>query len=372
MSDTKRLDDIQKDVHKICTASGSGTGFTIKGFPYMITNHHVVQSFDAIALEGINKQRTLGHVRFVNPQKDIAFVDLGDMKKHNIIEHNPDVQVEAGQVVYTVGYPLGMPISVTKGIVSTQKQVVQGRSYIQTDAAINPGNSGGPLLTQEGQVIGVNTAIFAHAQNIGFAVSFEDVKKQMDIFLENQQGDNKKQFSCVHCDHCQAVEDFDGFCANCGSEMDVDRLKEKAEEDPIKNFVEETLVQLSYDPVLQRNGYHHWKIYKGSAPVHLYASHPSEKMQCLSVRAPMVKLPKKNLSAFYDDILSQKHPQFRFSINGVNELDLRYDIHISDLLSKHFESQLKDKIQELTELADSLDNHYTDTFECEPSAEAIV
>ncbi|HEY8490192.1 MAG TPA: trypsin-like peptidase domain-containing protein [Dehalococcoidia bacterium] len=163
--------------------SGVGTGFIIREDGYIVTNNHVVTLDGPVPAELLEVELTDGRtfdaeVVGRDPETDIAVVRIrADGLDAVPVGRSEDVEV--GAVVLAIGHALNLPggPTVTQGVVSAKDRplatgggpALQG--LIQTDAAINPGNSGGPLVTLDGQVIGVNTAGIPQAQNIGFAVS---------------------------------------------------------------------------------------------------------------------------------------------------------------------------------------------------------
>ena len=168
---------------------GQGSGFIIDSTGNILTNAHVVngadrgvitlkdgRSFDAI-VEGVDEVTDLAVVKIDDGEDDVLPVAaLGDSD-----------QVEVGDWAIAVGNPLGLDNTVTLGIISTLKRTsssvgIPGKrlEFIQTDAAINPGNSGGPLVNQQGEVIGINTAIRADAMGIGFAIPINKAKDIKD------------------------------------------------------------------------------------------------------------------------------------------------------------------------------------------------
>jgi S1-C subfamily serine protease len=161
--------------------AGSGSGVLITPDGYLLTNSHVVHgasSLDAILSDG--ETRT-GRVVGDDPSTDLALVRVGgeDGLPHATISEQP---LRVGQLVIAIGSPLGFHSSVSTGVVSSPARALRGRdgrlieNVIQHTAPLNPGNSGGPLVDSRGAVVGVNTAIIAMAQGIGFAVSAGTVR----------------------------------------------------------------------------------------------------------------------------------------------------------------------------------------------------
>ncbi|HEY9818531.1 MAG TPA: HhoA/HhoB/HtrA family serine endopeptidase [Candidatus Obscuribacterales bacterium] len=165
---------------------GQGSGFIVDASGIVLTNAHVVSGADSVSVT-LKDGRTLqGEVRGVDEPSDLAVVKI-DGSDLPVAPLGNSSDVEVGDWAIAVGNPLGLDNTVTLGIVSTlnrssaQIGIPDKRlDFIQTDAAINPGNSGGPLLNQAGEVIGINTAIRADAEGIGFAIPIDAVKAIKD------------------------------------------------------------------------------------------------------------------------------------------------------------------------------------------------
>jgi serine protease Do len=161
------------DIPKSFKSRSLGSGFIIDAAGLIITNNHVVEGSDKIkvkleggkefeaTIKGRDPKTDLALIQITNPPKDLPFLALG----------NSD-SVRVGDWVLAVGNPFGLSHTVTQGIISAKGRVIGAGPYdnfLQTDASINPGNSGGPLLNLKGEVVGINTAILASGQGIGFA-----------------------------------------------------------------------------------------------------------------------------------------------------------------------------------------------------------
>ncbi|MEM7726665.1 MAG: HhoA/HhoB/HtrA family serine endopeptidase [Cyanobacteria bacterium P01_A01_bin.45] len=158
---------------------GTGSGFILSSNGQILTNAHVVAKTDTVIVTLKDGRSYEGRVVGVDDVTDVAVVKIDAENLPNVKIGNSQNLIP-GQWAIAIGNPLGLDNTVTIGIVSatdrTSRQVgVPERkvSFIQTDAAINPGNSGGPLLNASGEVIGVNTAIRADAQGLGFAIPIE-------------------------------------------------------------------------------------------------------------------------------------------------------------------------------------------------------
>jgi len=160
--------------------TGAGSGVIVSGEGHIITNYHVIENADEIQVT-LNDERVFdAEIIGTDPEIDMAvlkieapgltFASLGD-----------STQLRVGEWVVAIGAPLGYRYTVTLGIISALNRggsvgLNNIENYIQTDAAINRGNSGGPLIDMGGNVIGINTAISAMGQNIGFAVPINLIK----------------------------------------------------------------------------------------------------------------------------------------------------------------------------------------------------
>ncbi|HEY9599107.1 MAG TPA: HhoA/HhoB/HtrA family serine endopeptidase [Cyanophyceae cyanobacterium] len=161
---------------------GQGSGFIIDRSGIILTNAHVVDRADKVTVILKDGRSFQGKVQGADPVTDLAVVKI-DGKDLPVAPLGDSTQVQVGDWAIAVGNPLGLDNTVTLGIVSTlQRSSAQvgipdkRLDFIQTDAAINPGNSGGPLLNQQGEVIGINTAIRADAMGIGFAIPVNEAK----------------------------------------------------------------------------------------------------------------------------------------------------------------------------------------------------
>ncbi|MBD0343578.1 MAG: trypsin-like peptidase domain-containing protein [Coleofasciculus sp. Co-bin14] len=172
---------------------GQGSGFIIDRSGILLTNAHVVSGADSVTVTLKDGRTFKGEVRGIDEPSDLAVVKItGQNLPVAPLGNSTDVQV--GDWAIAVGNPLGLDNTVTLGIVSTlhrssaQVGIPDKRlDFIQTDAAINPGNSGGPLLNAQGEVIGINTAIRADAQGIGFAIPIDKAKAIKDRLAKGEK-----------------------------------------------------------------------------------------------------------------------------------------------------------------------------------------
>jgi serine protease Do len=168
-----------------------GSGFIISPKGYLISNNHVVEGASEIRVKLADGREFEAEPVGLDAKTDTALLKLksssGEIKDLPIVPLGNSDSLEVGEFVVAVGNPFGFDESVSLGIVSAKERVIGAGPYdefIQTDAAINPGNSGGPLFNTRGEVVGVNTAIVAHGQGIGFAIPVNMVKALLPQLLE--------------------------------------------------------------------------------------------------------------------------------------------------------------------------------------------
>ena len=164
---------------------GLGTGFIIREDGLIVTNNHVIEGADTIKVQLDANSDTLYEAAVIGHDTltDVALIKIDAKKKLPFARLGSSRDVEVGEWVAAFGNPYGHAHTMTKGIVSAIGREIAELNrfpFIQTDASINPGNSGGPLVNTRGLVIGVNTAIDARAQGIGFAIPIDNVKQVIE------------------------------------------------------------------------------------------------------------------------------------------------------------------------------------------------
>jgi serine protease Do len=156
-----------------------GSGFFISKDGYILTNEHVIDGADEINVKLSDGRTFVATVKGADQKLDLALLKVESDDSLPVLELGDSDNLRVGEWVMAIGNPFGLEQTVTAGIVSAKGRVIGAGPYddfIQTDASINPGNSGGPLFNANGQVIGINTAIVAGGQGIGFAIPINAVK----------------------------------------------------------------------------------------------------------------------------------------------------------------------------------------------------
>jgi serine protease Do len=159
---------------------GVGSGFVMSRDGYVLTNNHVVEDADQIKVKLANGKEYEGKIVGRDPKTDLALVKIEGASDLHPLKLGNSEDLKVGSWVVAVGSPFGLEQTVTAGIVSAKGRVIGSGPYdnfIQTDASINPGNSGGPLINMKGEVVGINTAIIASGQGIGFAIPINMAKE---------------------------------------------------------------------------------------------------------------------------------------------------------------------------------------------------
>ena len=167
---------------------GLGTGFIIDKTGLIITNNHVVEDADTIKVKLKDEREFDAKVVGRDPQTDLALIKVDAKGELPVARLGRSAELKVGEWVLAVGSPFGLEQTVTAGIVSAKGRAIGSGPYddfIQTDASINPGNSGGPLVNLNGEVVGINTAIIAQGQGIGFAIPIDMATKIVAQLKDN-------------------------------------------------------------------------------------------------------------------------------------------------------------------------------------------
>ena len=169
---------------------GLGSGLIISDNGYIVTNAHVIEQADEIAVSLSNGETINAEIIGTDPKTDIALIKI---EQKDLIAANlgDSDQVRVGQFVIAAGNPFGLSASITSGIVSAKGRsnvgIADYEDFIQTDASINQGNSGGPLVNLDAEVIGINTAMLGRNGNIGigFAIPINLVKDIVSDLIDD-------------------------------------------------------------------------------------------------------------------------------------------------------------------------------------------
>jgi serine protease Do len=164
-------------------ARASGSGVIVDPTGYILTNNHVIENAQEITVRLSDARKFTAKLVGSDPKTDLAVLKVEAPAPLPVAELGDSDHLRVGQWAIAIGNPFGLDRTVTVGIISatarTRVGVATYENFIQTDASINPGNSGGPLLNLDGRVIGVNTAIVASGQGIGFSIPINMAREVM-------------------------------------------------------------------------------------------------------------------------------------------------------------------------------------------------
>lgn len=165
-----------------------GSGVVIDKGGLILTNNHVIKDADEITVRFSNKQEAKGKVVGTDGKTDLAVIRVSTKEELPVARLGNSDALRVGEWAIAIGNPFGLDHTLTVGVVSATGRSEVGiaayENFIQTDASINPGNSGGPLLNVRGEVIGINTAIVASGQGIGFAIPINMARKIMEDLVK--------------------------------------------------------------------------------------------------------------------------------------------------------------------------------------------
>ncbi len=179
----QRFGDLFRPRKYVTGSLGSGVIISPKG--YIVTNAHVVEQADEIIITMSDESQHKAELVSADPEADLAIIKVEAGRSLSAIRMGISSDLMIGETVIAVGNPFGYQHTVTTGVVSALDRTIEPspdvkyEGLIQTDAPINPGNSGGPLLNIRGELIGINTAIRAGAQGLGFAIPVDKVRSIM-------------------------------------------------------------------------------------------------------------------------------------------------------------------------------------------------
>jgi serine protease Do len=182
-------------MHRGRKINGMGTGIVLDERGYIVTNFHVVNGVDSLRVTLADLTNYPAVVISEDPVRDLAILKIQPNHPLTVMPLGTSSDLMLGETVFAVGNAFGYEDTVTAGIISALHRDVEvndTQSYknlIQTDAAINPGNSGGPLINVKGEIIGINVAIRAGAQKIGFAIPIDDARRVVADLIKIEQFD---------------------------------------------------------------------------------------------------------------------------------------------------------------------------------------
>ncbi|MBI5748949.1 MAG: Do family serine endopeptidase [Nitrospinae bacterium] len=167
-----------------------GSGVIINQKGYILTNEHVISRASTIKITLNDNREFDAHLVGADSRSDLAIIKIDSDKPLPFAQMGASADIMIGESVIAIGNPFGLSHTVTTGIVSAVNRNIKGEDgriysdFIQIDASINPGNSGGPLLNINGEVIGINSAIYQKAEGIGFAIPIDRAKRIVNDLIK--------------------------------------------------------------------------------------------------------------------------------------------------------------------------------------------
>jgi serine protease Do len=179
-----------EDEDEESTTESVGTGFIFRRDGYILTSEHVVHDAEAIQVKLHNGSKYPAELVWSDVTRDIAVLRIHAGKPLRPLPLGSSAKTKVGEMVISVGNPLGLDHTITTGVISAKNRKMSSsrnkkvyEDILQTDCAINPGNSGGPVINLNGQAIGMNAFVVKDNQGLGFAIGIDSIKNRISRYL---------------------------------------------------------------------------------------------------------------------------------------------------------------------------------------------
>ncbi len=361
MSRAEFLAQFKKGVIQIATPNSTGTGFYLKDYDMIISNHHVVKDFARVTIKTQKFRKELADVLFVDSKYDLAFIKAPDWEELPHLHLGDYRDLRDGDQVMAIGHPYGLNYSTSRGVVSRKDRVMNGLKYIQTDTAINPGNSGGPLVNMEGEIIGVNTFIIRGGDNLGFALPSVYLKDAIEQYIPQKGTYVERCPSCSFMVTAANIED-EKYCPNCGVEVDIStvQVSDEIKVTGVAKTIEEILNDLKVNVQIARIGQNNWEVEEGNATIKIRFNPENLFVTC---DAFLCQLPKDGIGDLYDFLL-RENAKMKYTLFSVNSNDIVigsvfYETDIERVLGKKI-------FKSVFEEADKYQKLLIEEFKCKP------
>ncbi len=349
------LDTYRDVLIQIATPVSTGTGFYLKDWDLVVTNHHVVQGNRSVVVEGRRIPRQLVPILYIDERYDLAFLRAPQSSAPlPAIALGIERAARERDRVIAIGHPFGLKFSVKDGIISNAREVMNGIPYLHIDAALNPGNSGGPLIDKEGYVLGVNTFIIRNGDNIGFSLPVMFLYESLDAFRAAGTDNACRCSACLNVVTEQTVER--GLCSYCGQRVQLPATIEEYQPNGVPRLIENIIARSGHQVALSRSGPCQWEIVRGSAKIRLSYW---EDGNAVTISALLCRLPRQNIAPLYEYLLRENYtlPWGALSVHEQN-IFLSMTV-IADTLQEESGSAA---LQILSEKADYYDDILIDEY----------
>ncbi|MBW7868917.1 MAG: trypsin-like peptidase domain-containing protein [Brumimicrobium sp.] len=292
-------------VVQIATGSSTGTGFFIAEHQLIATNYHVIKGNWVVTVRGELIDSQSAKVIFTHPRWDIAFLQIETpIGVQESLLTKQEILVREGDSVIAIGHPFGLTYSATQGVISRNNRKYEGMTYFQTDTPINPGNSGGPLINLNGKIIGMNTFIIDHANNIGFALPYSYINEALNTCLQFRGATTTVCPSCL-VPVFEGCVDMEKYCMNCGTEVELPGNQQEIITEvkgDVASVIEKALELMRCSPIECRNGENRWTLTFGDTTINIfYQPHK----YTIYVDGTMGEIPKENIGDLYEYMLRE-------------------------------------------------------------------
>jgi hypothetical protein len=298
---------LPESVVEVRSMLGTGTGFVALPNGLIVTNAHVVGYAPETELRLFSRRVTVkARVVYINLARDVAFLLPKQETNARPLEISRESPARVGEPVYAVGHPLGLGLSLTRGVISSIERRLRGVTFIQTDAAISGGNSGGPLIREDGSVVGINTASFAgsDSQNLNLAIPVNEILSALDQHSMPRQAieRHRARYICPECEGDLRPELE--HCPSCGARTpfrDSGLLTDARDHARGVRLVRGLLSRLGKDPLSTQRHSRTWVIEDSGRDVVLALSSDGKELAFFS---SLARVPRSNHEAIYRFLLT--------------------------------------------------------------------
>jgi len=371
MTESEEIERLRSKVNQgvvsVQSSGGSGSGWVATPNGLLVTNVHVV-AYDESVIVRQGDVETSARVVYADTKLDIAFL-LPNRAIGSALPMADSRTLIPGVTVYAVGHPLGLPLSMTRGILSAPERPTRhGVLHLQIDAILNPGKSGGPLIVGDGMVVGVNTYTWGDGPNLGFAVpvhSFHEALRETARTPSDQLRARTPLYRCLECDEPFATHH--SHCHRCGVSTPFGAggsfRSYSAEGAQAERTLVTVLAQLGFDPSRVAYGESMWRLPSAEGVETWVEIDPSGRY--VVFRSWLAKVPKDNFESVYRFLLAANDVELGTCAVGISYpgiITLRFVEPSAFLNTNHLEQNLAQLLAATRVLSELLRSRWG----CEP------